>query len=148
QDYFSTFMAQHGPYLRDLQNDVRKLAGHPLTIMFIHHVGKDKERAGTDNAIQGSSLFVGSFDSRWVVDAVPGGMVVTPKIKRVRHESKSLWSYSTYAGRLCWAVRPVDDHEVDSLKSPAGKADAVLSALRTEGPMTTTTLLRYLEAQG
>jgi hypothetical protein len=116
--------------------------------MIAHHVGKDQERAGTDNAIIGGTLFIGSADTRWVVEKVPDGMVVSPSIKRLPPAGKHLWRYDLYAGRLRWTTSPVGQREIDDLKSQSDKDEAIVRTLRAAGQIGFNNLHRAVEAQG
>ena len=147
QDFFAT-IPQHLPYLRALQREVLERAGYPLTITIAHHVGKDKDRAGTDDAIIGGTLFIGSADTRWVIEKVPDGMVVSPSIKRLPPTGKHLWRYALYAGRLCWTTSPVWQREIDDLKSQNDKDEAIVRAFSETGPTGLNCLLRAVELQG
>jgi hypothetical protein len=147
RDFFAT-ISEHLPYLRGLQREVLERAGYPLTIMIAHHVGKDQDRAGTDNAIIGGTLFIGSADTRWVIEKVPDGMVVSPSIKRLPPTGKHLWRYDLDAGRLCWTTSPVGQREIDDLKSQNDKDEAIVRAVRAAGQIGLRALEEAVQSQG
>lgn len=141
EKFFATFVDRL-PRLRQLQREIG------CAIALVHHVGKNDERQGTDNAIYGSNLLGASFDTRWLIEEVAGGMAITRKIKRAARPTGVFLRYTIANERLCFTEKEIDEDERAKLKTQNAKDQAILAVLRERGEAGMNDLYRELKNRG
>ncbi len=108
----------------------------------VHHTGKNEERALTSAGIQGNSMFVASFDTRWIV-AKSGDRagVLNRETKATAPLPFVSYTFDVGDGALGWTTEELSEQEAHALIRPTArpatdqKDETLCEVLRREGPI-------------